>query len=1204
MINLALRSEYSFQQTFAHLDHLVKGDERAVGIADLNNTFAHVKFQQLCDKKKVKPIFGVRLSVVKSVSERVKKDGWQYLFTAKNNDGLKEIYGLVKKAYDNFYYKPRIGLVDVWVLSDNIYVISDDFELDERIDFVALTTTTNLKCIDNDIPKVYINNNNYINAWERKYYEILANDRSRYIQTYPQHILSKKEFERMYHNYDALLNTNAISVNCNARIEKAEMVKYRGSSNDLVTPNNKQLLRDLCYKGAEERGVGLQNKLYRDRLERELKLIEEKDFSDYFLITADMIIKAKKTMLVGPSRGSSAGSLVCYLTYITEVDPIKFGLIFERFIDINRSDLPDIDVDFPDKKRNVVIKNLIQDNGRDNVRHIANINRLKPKSAIGRFAQAIRISKYETEAVKDAIIERSGGDARSAMCIQDTFESTEVGKEFIEKYPNMKYVSEFENHASHAGVHAAGIIVCSEPLQNYGGVNAKDDIIMMDKKDAEHLNLLKIDCLGLRTLSVLGDCAKYANFDFKKFYSLPLDDEKVFDIFNKSRFHGIFQFEGYSLQSITKGMGVHSFNDIVAITSLARPGALHSGGATRYVKLSNGNDQPKYYGDIHKSIVGETFGIVLYQEQMMNIAKEVGNLNWEDVSSLRKAASKSLGDEFFNKYKEKFMKGAIEKNELPDDHAEALWSDICHCGSWIFNKCLSGDTKVILSSPGCYMERETTIKELYRMYKVEPKPYVKKRMNKGIGPKLISLHPDERCRPQNAVDIIYVGVKKVFRYTFSDGTEIKCTPDHKFIINDEWAPIKSATIWDSFTIGEYEKTKRESTKHLVGAGKINNGIDNKGESNPSYINGVSMHTSEQQDIARLEETKCEDCNSTHDRMEVHHNDFNSGYDNPKDTSILCPGCHKKRHYKNGRVKIWGKGYQTSKIELIHIEEIGFEDVYDIEMPEHHNFLLEGGIITHNSHAVSYGFISYWTAWCKAYHPLEFTIANLNNARDEKSAVKILRDAVKYDGVEYVAIDPVESQEHWTVRDGKLLGGLTSIKGIGASKANDIIRKRDKGIEQTPSIAKKLANPKTIFSILFPCDYHWGDMYSNYSDYGLRLPPVNIESIQAVKGDYIFIGLLSDKNLRDLNEYQSVVKRGGKIIENDTLFLNLTFEDDTDSIMATIDRYNYERIGRQISEKGIIGGHWYLIKGKIKNEWRRVVINDIINLNEHIGLKEV
>jgi len=477
IIHLALRSEYSFKQTFGHMRDLVTGRTKAVGIADINSTFGHVKLEQYCNKAGLKPIFGVRLMVVEKPTVSEKHFGPEYIFIAKNNDGLVELYSLVNKAYDNFYYFPRVGLVDVWSLSEDVIVIAEDFKIPERIDYIGLSTATSKRVLDVDLPRVAINTNYYTNVEDKPVYELLSGNRGRSLHTYPQHILSDEEWYRIWGDDKAIENTHVIANQCGVILNKSEMVKYHGHLN----------LRKLCCEGAKKKNIDLTiGTEYGDRFEREMQLIIEKDYTDYFLIVADMIIKAKKKMLVGPSRGSSAGSLVCYLARITEVDPIKFGLIFERFIDINRLDLPDIDIDFPDNKRDLVIKELTKTYGKSKVKHIATVSTLKPKSAIGEFAMELCIPAYETEAVKDAIIERSGGDARSAMCILDTFESTEVGKEFIDKYPAMKIVEKIEGHAKHTGTHAAGIIVCNEDLVNYAGVNSRDDTIMMDKKDAEY----------------------------------------------------------------------------------------------------------------------------------------------------------------------------------------------------------------------------------------------------------------------------------------------------------------------------------------------------------------------------------------------------------------------------------------------------------------------------------------------------------------------------------------------------------------------------------------------------------------------------------------------------------------------------------------------------------------------------------------------
>jgi len=930
MLNLALRTEYSFKKTYGYIDGVHKySNGIAVGVADINNTFGHVKLEQLSKKHGFKPIYGVRLMVVEdaTLKGRQRYHGPVCVFIAKNISGLREIYRLVDLAYKQHHYWPRIDVHDLAEISPDVIVIAENFTEKMRVDYIALTASTPRIIADQDfgIPKVAMNNNYYPTPIDKPVYELLSENGFKH--TYPQHVLSTEEWFRIWKDEEAINNTHVIADQCeHFEIEKAPMVKYTGMMN----------INSLVKNGAKKKGIDLKQKEYSERLERELNLIKEKDYGDYFLVVADMIKKAKqKGIFVGPSRGSSAGSLVCYLMGITEIDPIPFGLIFERFIDINRADLPDIDVDFPDNKRKDVIKQLVKDYGEDKVGHIATIAKLKPKSAIGEFAKGLGIPPYETADVKDAIIERSGGDARAAMCIMDTFETTEVGKHFLKKYPSMKLVEKIENHSRHAGVHAAGIIVCNNSIANYAGVNSRDDMIMVDKKEAEYLNLLKIDVLGLRTLAVLSDCAKLAGFDPLSFYDLPLDDKKTFETITEGRWSGIFQFEGQALQFVTRQIGVYEFNDIVAITALARPGSMNSGGTNKYIKHKLGEEQPVYFDELHEKITGETFGVTVYQEQMMNMAKEIGAMSWEDVSDLRKAASKSLGDEFFAKYKDKFIDGAVEKNGYKIEDAMTMWSDIQHSGSWIFNK---------------------------------------------------------------------------------------------------------------------------------------------------------------------------------------------------------------------------------------------------------------------SHAVSYALISYWTAWAKTHHPLEFAAANLNNARDEDSALRLLRDMVKNDGIEYTAIDPDNSVEEWSIADGKLVGGLMTIKGIGIKKARDIIKRRTEGLPFTPSMVKMLMNPETIFSSLFPCKDRWGKIYDSPREFGLRKPPQLIEEIES--GDCHIIGKVISRDLRDRNDYQSIQKRGGKRVDKNQFYLKLYVEDDTDSIMCMISPQDFDKLnGQHLSETLKEGETWVMVKGSIKSDWRMITVKEILNLNE-------
>lgn len=916
MINLALRSEYSFKQTFGHMASITTGQKIAVGVADINSTYGHIKLHKACSEADIKPIYGVRIMVVEDARNKVKTFGPEYIFIAKTLNGLREIYRLVRTAHDNFYYFPRIDMGDVMELSNDVFVIASNFKTTDRLDYIALSPNTPRMIGDEDwgIPKVAINNNYFTNPWDRDVYELMAG-RNSTSHTYPQHVLSDNEFMHIWGNREAIANTYIIADQCNVEIEHAPMVKYKG-----------MLDMEIAIKrGARLKGIDLAAEPYKSRLERELELIKEKDFRDYFLVVADMIKKAKKTgMLVGPSRGSSAGSLVCYLLDITEIDPMEFDLIFERFIDINRHDLPDIDIDFPDSKREKVIKQLEADYGKDYVSHIANISTFKPKSAISEFAAGLGIPKYETDEVKDSIIERSGGDARAEMQILDTLNETSAGKILVEKYPNIRLVSQIEGHASHTSTHAAGIIVCNRPLTDYVGVDTRNNQIMVEKKGAESINLLKIDVLGLRTLSILEECAKLAGFDAQDLYKIPLDDEEAFDIFNTMRIAGIFQFEGQALQYITRQIGVHDFNDIVAITSLARPGAMNSGGTARFVKYKLGKEEPIYRNKVHQSITEDSLGIVIYQEQMMRMAKEIGNMSWEDVSTLRKAASKSLGDEFFSKFKDKFIKGAVEENGYDIEDAEALWHDISATGSWTFNK---------------------------------------------------------------------------------------------------------------------------------------------------------------------------------------------------------------------------------------------------------------------SHAVSYGLVSYWTAWCKAHYPMEFAVANLNHAKDDEQAVRFLRDMVKNEGTEYIALDPDESDVKWTVSNGKLLGPLTSIKGIGIQKARQIIRTRNEGGRYTPSIVDKLMNPDTPFVDIFPAYTKFKDLY----DEGHI---INISDINT-QGTYTFAGRVILRDLRDRNDYQSVTKRGGKYVDKNQFYLKLIVEDDTDQIMAMISPQDFDKLhGKSLAEILVAGSTWIIIRGAWKADWRMINIEVI------------
>jgi DNA polymerase III alpha subunit len=271
------------------------------------------------------------------------------------------------------------------------------------------------------------------------------------------------------------------------------------------------------------------------------------------------------------------------------------------------------------------------------------------------------------------------------MCIMDTFNDLDIGKKVLEKYPQMRIASKMENHARHNGVHAAAIIVTEDPVRKYCSVNQQSGAAQIDKIDAESLNLLKIDALGLRTLSVLQDILDQVGWQREELINYRLDDKDAFDVLNKEKYAGIFQFEGYALQSLTRQMQIYDFEDIASITALARPGPLTSGGTTQYIQRRVGSSPIEYLHPMTEEVTKVTKGVVVYQEQVMNIARDVGKLSWEDVSQLRKAMSKSYGEEFFDRYWQRFKVGA-EENNIDEEQALKIWKNINTMGSWAFNR--------------------------------------------------------------------------------------------------------------------------------------------------------------------------------------------------------------------------------------------------------------------------------------------------------------------------------------------------------------------------------------------------------------------------------------------------------------------------------------------------------------------------------------
>lgn len=692
---MRIRSGYSFRTAVGHLNDVVKR-QKEIGLnvavlTDRDSTFGFRRFRDACKKNDLKPIYGVELGTVSKFGE--KKPIINYCtFLAKSD--IKDINLLVRKSTGSPGKEPSLMLPDALKAEGVIRIIGEKATFDQLREiqaasdtYLALSPSTPKKlvrtAIELGIPLTATSDNYFTNEEDLEFYRVTLGKRSN-MQTYPTYILNDLEWHesvKFVVSEDeanaALENRNNILNSLNAKLVSAQLYK----------PERKNTLLEMCQEGAKKLGVNLEDPIYAARLERELSLIKEKEFEDYFYIIADIVSWAKGRMVVGPARGSSCGSLVCYLIGITTIDPIPYGLIFERFIDINRKDLPDIDIDFSDKRRDMVFDYMESTYGRDRIARLGTVGFFKSRSALKQTASILRIPDWRCEKFIETIDSHATSVIRSDNELENAINNTEAGKDLVAQYPNVGIAARIEGHPNNPSQHAAGILVTQDPVINYVAVDERTNAAMVDKKDAEILNLLKIDALGLTQLSVFERTLQLIGVPDKSGWleKLPLDDKKSFDILNEGKFSGIFQFAGGALQGLTRQVKVDNIEDIIAITALARPGPMESGGASTWAKRRSGAEPVDSLHPMLLELTKDTYGVIVYQEQVMQIAREIGKMDWPDVSDLRKAISKSAGREALEKFWDKFKAGALQ-NGIEEHVASRIWDMVNTFGSYGFNR--------------------------------------------------------------------------------------------------------------------------------------------------------------------------------------------------------------------------------------------------------------------------------------------------------------------------------------------------------------------------------------------------------------------------------------------------------------------------------------------------------------------------------------
>lgn len=441
--------------------------------------------------------------------------------------------------------------------------------------------------------------------------------------------------------------------------------------------------------------------IYMDRMKFELKRIKDLKFAKYFVIIHDLITWARKQdIMVGPGRGSSSASLVCFLLGITSVDPLLYNLYFERFLAPGRIDFPDIDMDFEDTRRKEIFKYLFDRYGEENVCQIGTVGRMKGKQALHDVARTMDIHPSETNKITKHIITRSSGDARASQSVQDSFKEFDVCIEYNKKYPKvLKHVIKLEGKARQVGIHAAGIQLADRPIHTIVPIeyrDAKDSdgnkerikVAGLDWLECQGLGLVKLDVLGLRTLSILKTALK----SIKKRKGIDvnleivdLSDKETLQGFTDGKFVGIFQFDSIGMTKTCEKLTFKSFEDVIALNALYRPGSMRSGLATHYINRAIGKEKTKKIHPIYDEICKETYGVLVYQEQLIKCFRDIAGYEEATADELRKKIAKSAGVETLGKESDKFIDGAVAHG-MDKNEAVKLFENMAFFGSYAFNK--------------------------------------------------------------------------------------------------------------------------------------------------------------------------------------------------------------------------------------------------------------------------------------------------------------------------------------------------------------------------------------------------------------------------------------------------------------------------------------------------------------------------------------
>lgn len=736
-VHLHIHSEYSLLDGACRIDDLieeaVKQEMPACAITDHGNMYGVVKFYKKAKSNNIKPIIGCEVYVAPGRIEERNPQEYNHhiILLAMNNNGYKNLTKLVSKAWlEGFYYKPRVdkdileefneGLIALssciqgeipnlilngefdkarsvidWyrnIFSDRFYLELQDHKMPEE---AKVNSIIKKMAKEMDIPLVATNDVHYLKKEDAVYHDILLGvqtnkkiddpDKMKF-PTSEFYFKTEEEMKNLFSDVpEAIENTLEIAARCNVEInfDTYHIPEYPIPEGETTS----SYLRKLVEAGFTRRYGSDPPRGARERLDYELSMIEKMGFSGYFLIVWDVVHFAKThNIMVGPGRGSAAGSMVSYCLEITNIEPLSMGLLFERFLNPERISMPDIDIDFADEKRQEVIKYVTRKYGEDKVAQIITFGTMAARAAVRDVGRVLNIPYGDIDRLAKTI--PFGSSITEALEVSSELRSFYENTDWA--YRVIDIAKTLEGMPRHASTHAAGVVISRFPLTDLVPLQRGPEgevVTQFEMGDLEALGLLKIDFLGLRTLTILENTIKIAkgltgeDIELDK---IPLDDKETYRLLQSGETIGVFQLESSGMRNLLKDMKPECFEDVSSVLALYRPGPLGSGMVKDFINRKRGESPIEYPHPLLEPILKETYGVIVYQEQVMQIANVLSGFTLGEADLLRRAMGKKL-PEVLAQQRSRFIDGAIKKN-IPQEIASHIFDLMEYFAGYGFNK--------------------------------------------------------------------------------------------------------------------------------------------------------------------------------------------------------------------------------------------------------------------------------------------------------------------------------------------------------------------------------------------------------------------------------------------------------------------------------------------------------------------------------------